>query len=240
MLSRKRTKPGSTHPITDSTNGKDEESLFRRIPDSNRTTRSSASLFKIIIHKICNISGAGDKQKGRDSIIGLLQDIVGGIVLGTLGMSILLLLDYSNIINLMTARVFRKTASDVFRTPNFDSIEIDEENGKMLLPINAYNAMKKELSDSQAAIHKEQKIVDARTNKATSLKAELSSLKVEYDRLMKETGLDVWCPTCRWGMGLTCLNRVEYLLETYSDSATTIECITKLVKQGKCLTPTTE
>mmetsp|Transcript_32727 Transcript_32727/g.60341 ORF Transcript_32727/g.60341 Transcript_32727/m.60341 type:complete len:237 (+) Transcript_32727:101-811(+) len=223
---RTRTKLGS--PSSTNSSNTDEESLLRRRADSKPRNKS---LFKVLFHKICLLSG-GDKQGRREGFIGLLQDIVGGIVLGTIGMSILLLLDFSNILNLETARVFRKTASHIFSDPAIIE-SIEEEIEKKLLSMDVYNAMKKELADSQAVIEKERKIVEARVAKATSLKAELDPVKKEYAKLMEESGLDWFCPECQWGMGLSCKNRVEFLLDKYPYEATAIEAMAKLVKEGK-------
>mmetsp|Transcript_33000 Transcript_33000/g.69458 ORF Transcript_33000/g.69458 Transcript_33000/m.69458 type:complete len:251 (-) Transcript_33000:18-770(-) len=237
-LSRKRTKPGS--PLADintSTNilsSDDEESLLRQRSDAVPRNNPFAlvSRAKVLLHKICRISAGANSREGREGVIGLLQDLVGGIALGTLGMSILLLSDYYNIINLETARVFRKTAANVFNTPGIlESLE--EELERKFISMDVYKSIKEELSDSQAVIKNEMKVVGARSIKETSLKAELSLLREEYDGLIKDTGLDAFCPDCKWGMGMNCQQRVNYMLENYSDTATTIECISKLVIEGK-------
>lgn len=228
-LSRKRVKPGSPD-LTNNIDNTDEESLLRQSPDSKPSNRSSASPAKVLLNRICLIS-ARDNQ-GHEGVIGLLQDIVGGIMLGTVGMTLLLLFDYSNIINLETARVFRKTASTVFNTPDvISNIQMGME--KKLMSMDVYNSLRKELSDSQAVIDNDQKIYQARIRKVTSLKAELRPLREEYDELIRKTGLGVFCPDCKWGMGMDCQQRVNYMMENYSDSATRIGCIAKLVKEGR-------
>ena len=260
MSSRKRTKPGSPSPTG---NDRDEESLHRHKPEyaiTRSRTKSSRSQLKATIHKIICIispyaSGSGgitDEQDSGGGIKGLLQDIVCGIALGALGMCFILLLDYSNIINLETARVFRKTASDIFNintSPDIlliESMKDEFQNNEdmrntELVPMAVYNSMKKELSDSKSVMDSEERIVTVRSKKAALFKEEISLVKVEYGKLYKQLGLEVFCPTCHWGMGMTCKQRVNYMLENYSDTATTIGCIAKLVEQGKkngkCLTP---
>mmetsp|Transcript_26797 Transcript_26797/g.56581 ORF Transcript_26797/g.56581 Transcript_26797/m.56581 type:complete len:240 (-) Transcript_26797:325-1044(-) len=235
-LTRKRAKLGSAD------NGNtDEESLLKHRSDSKYPNSSSSNPANALFNKICLFQN--EDNNASNAIIKLLQDIVSGIMLGSLGMCLLLLLDYSNIINLETARVFRKTASEVFSTP--EMIEsIEKELDRKLISMKVYNAIEKELSDSKAVIESEQKLLDIRTMKFTKNKAELATTREEYNKLMKEAGLDVFCPECDWGMHMNCQKRVEYLLETYSDTATTIECIRKLVEQaasknGKCLKPDT-
>ena len=182
-----------------------------------------------------------DGANGRNNnIIKLLKDIVSGILFGALGMSVLLLLDYGNIINLETARVFRRTASEIFNNPEiFESIGGDLD--KRVISLDAYNAMQKELSDSKVVIESEYSIFTARSTKDANLKAELATLKKEYDTLIQKAGLDVFCPHCKWGMGMSCQQRVNYMLESYSDTANYIECVNKLVEEGKtkkrCLLP---
>ena len=200
--------------------------LQRQNTNSSSPNSTSVNQVRVLLKKN---SVGGDYCGG---IIKLLQDIVSGIILGTLGMCMLLLLDYYSIINLETARVFRKTASHVFSTPEIHA-SIEEEIGKQLISMDIYNTIINELSDSKAVIANEKRIYEARSTKATSLRDELDTLRVEYDKLIIDTELDIFCPSCPWGMGMNCQQRVNYMLENYSDTATTIECISKLVTQGK-------
>ena len=225
--------------------------LQQQVSESRLYIRRSDSLiikFRVIMQKICGgkgYSSTSDKNSevGRRSglIKSLLQDIVGGIILGTFGMGMLLLMDYYSIINLETARVFRKTAAHVFNTPEIRQQLEEEMVGKKLLPIHEYNTRTKELSDTKAVYENEKRLFDIRSTKATTLKGELAKQRVEYDKLIKETGLEHWCAECLWGMGFNCQGRVNHMLEKYSDTATTIECIAKLVSQGKtngkCVNP---
>lgn len=239
-MSRKRSTHGSP-PTT--ANDQDEESPFQQRPDQNPANKLSTSPVKVLINKIKRLA-LGTANESNEGVTGLLQDLVGGIVLGALGMSILLLLDYANIINLETARVFRKTASaNIFNNPELIEMLREEinESGSELIPMADYHAITKELSDSKAVIDEETKIVNARTKKETALKGEIDSIRGEYNQLYKDLGLEIFCPTCHWGMGMNCKQRVDYMLENYSDTATTMGCIWKLVEQGKkngkCLKP---
>ncbi|KAL9191334.1 hypothetical protein ACHAXT_001040 [Thalassiosira profunda] len=233
MSSRKRTTHAS--PLSDVNDDRDAESLLRRSSAAQSSKRTSANRAKILVHKICLMSA------DQEGIVGLLQDIVIGIVLGTLGMSVLLSLDYAGIINLETARVLRKTASEVFN--DLDMMEgMEEELEMKILSSEAYTAMKKELLDSQAVMEKEENLYNARTAKVATMQTELGPLREEYDKLMKESGLSQFCPDCHWAMKMSCQQRVDHLLEQYSDSATTIGCIANLVKEapsknGRCLKP---
>ena len=200
--------------------------LQRQNTNSSSPNSTSVNQVRVLLKK----NSVGGDYCGY--IIKLLQDIVSGIILGTLGMCMLLLLDYYSIINLETASVFRKTASHVFSTPEIHA-DIEEEIGKQLVSMNIYNTIINELSDSKAVMANEKRIYEARSTKATSLRDELDTLRVEYDKLIIDAGLDIFCPSCPWGMGLNCQQRVNYMLENYSDTATTIECISKLVTQGK-------
>ena len=230
-LSRKRVFGSQPERLDDK--NKDEESLLRRDKQSGSVTGSPA---KASFNKI--FAGSNHSR----GIVGLLQDIMGGVFLGTMGMSLLLLLDYSNVINLETARVFRRTASDMFSAPETVQV-IESEIGMKLVPMESYDAMQKELRDSRAVIEQSRTLAEVRAKKATSMKSELEPLKGEYDALIKQTGFDVFCPDCHWGMGMNCQKRLEYILENYSDTATRIVAIGKLVKEGvekngKCITTT--
>jgi len=226
---------------------KSSESLHRTNNRSNSFSNvrrdSSVSVVvsrvRTLLQNICVQSSYSKHDSNRvggyrEYIIRLLQDIVYGIILGSIGMCLLLLLDYYNIINLETGRVVRKTASlHIFNTPEFLEIIKEEMGDKELISLESYNTMTTELSDSEAVLQNESRILDIRTTKANTLKSELDTLRIEYDRLMKETGLDVFCEECTWGMGFNCRGRVNHMLENYSDTATQIECISKLVTQGQ-------
>jgi len=224
------------------------ESLHKtniRSKSSSNVRRDSSvsvvvSRVKTLLQNICAQSSSYSKHDSnrvggyREYIIRLLQDIVYGIILGSIGMCLLLLLDYYSIINLETARVVRRTASvHIFNTPEFLEIIKEEMGNKELISLESFNAITTELSDSEAVIQNESRILEIRTTKANTLKSELDTLRIEYDRLMKETGLDVFCEECTWGMGFNCRGRVNHMLENYSDTATEIQCLSKLVQQGK-------
>ena len=187
-------------------------------------------------------SGRRRESSGRDpggtvgSLRGVLNDLVGGVVVGSAVMTLLFLMDFCNIINLSTARALRKASTDAFNAPEvIRSLNEDSKSGdgRRYLSSHDWFAIQKELRDSKYIIGEEQKVLEAREAKARSIKSEISIVKPTYDRLMIDAGLDVFCPTCDWGMGMNCQARVNYLLEKYSDSAKTIEVINKLVKEGK-------
>lgn len=177
--------PGS--PSTDIIDGASSPSDVESLQQQNANSSSDSRVNRVLLQK------NERSYDNRGGIIKLLHDIVSGIIIGTVCMCILLLLDYYSIINLETARVFRKTASHVFSTPEIHA-SIEEEIGQQLISMNIYNTIINELSDSKAVIANEQRIYEARTTKATTIKGELDILRVEYDKLIKDTGLDVFCP----------------------------------------------
>ena len=187
-------------------------------------------------------------SSGRDSggttgpLRGVLNDVVGGIVLGSAIMCLLFLLDFCNVINLSTARVLRKASTDAFNAPELIRSLNEDSDGRIYLSSHDWYAFQKELRDSKYIIDEEQKVLEARGAKARNIENEINMFKPTYDKLVIDAGLDVFCPTCDWGMGMNCQARVNYLLEKYSDSAKTIEVMNKLVKEGKakngrCLKP---
>ena len=221
--------------------------MRRNILSSPRHTTiepsSSDSVFiinhgnKTSVNKIRASEASGSKPSGNSKkvhfgMISLMKDILVGIWLGTMGMCVLFLLDYSNIMNLGSVRTFRKLAPHVPSNPEIVET-IEEVIGKMLMPVDVYSAMHQELADSQAVIQNERRILDARTLKVKSLKTELTLLRTQYDSLMKQTGLDAFCPDCKYCPGVSCRNRVDYLLEQYSDDGTTIGFMSILVNEGK-------
>ena len=226
----------SSESLYKANNRSKSSSIFRR--DSSISV--VVSRVKTLLQNICAQSSSSYSKHDsnrvggyREYVIRLLQDIVYGIILGSIGMCLLLLLDYYSIINLETGRVVRKTASHIFNTPEFLEIIKEEMGDKELISLESYNTMTTELSDSEAVIQNESKILEIRTTKANTLKSELEALRIEYDRLMKAAGLDVFCEECTWGMGFNCRGRVNHMLENYSDTATEIQCLSKLVQQGK-------
>lgn len=227
-LSRKRTTPASPS-LADVENGSlpaDERADF-----SPRNNINNAHVGRVKSPRIRMSSS--EESAVQKSVLGLLKDAVFGIAFGSLFMAALMLLDYCSVVNLETARVFRQSAAHIFSSSEIIESIGDEAGKKVVLSAEVYNAMKNELSDSREVMNAEMQILEARSRKVTSLKAELGSLRVEYDKLMHDTGLDAFCPECDWGMRMNCQQRVNYMLEQYSDTATTIDCIAKLVSQGK-------
>jgi len=236
ISSRKRTPTvglaGNKASATDPTcaNGR------RRMASTDATNKSESAWIGQRSSSVRRLESSGRDSGGTiGPLRGVLNDLVGGIVLGSAIMCLLFLMDFCNIINLSSARAIRKASTDAFNAPEIiRSLNEDGSgNGRRYLSSHDWYAIQKELRDSKYIIGEEQKVLEAREAKARNIKSEISRFKPTYDRLLVDAGLDVFCPTCEWGMGMNCQARVNYLLEKYSDSAKTIEVINKLVEEGK-------
>ena len=92
-----------------------------------------------------------NQNKDKHRLIRLLQDIVFGMMLGVFVCTILHLLDYCNIINLETKRIVQKTAHTMLNDPEvLESLE--EESERKFIPVDIYDATKKEIEDSQVVV----------------------------------------------------------------------------------------
>lgn len=164
-------------------------------------------------------------------VIELLQDALWGLGIACVFVVVLLLFDLQ--FNRDNA-IFRSSSSFSLSP---DTIKIlESETGNKYIPMQTYQSIMDEIHNAHTTIEHEEQILQSRNNKFRSSVFTLAGpLRKEYELLMKQTGLNAFCKECIWGMGMSCQNRVEYMLDKYGDNIGGVEVMASLLKEGKCV-----
>ena len=208
--SRQVNKSASPYLSNDEDQAPDDESLLiQRVEPSQFNKPGTNNIIVCNFLQILRKCYAGKKTERNYAIIPILQDIIIGTLFGIAIMTLLLPLP---------TYLFRTALVEMINSPEI--LEI----------------LQKESSQAQMVIASERIMLAAREKKAHFLRNQvLRPLREEYNQLLGETGLDKFCDECHWGQGVNCEARVTYLLEKYSDSATTIYAKSDLINQGRCI-----
>jgi hypothetical protein len=163
-------------------------------------------------------AGAPSAANGY-GIITLLKDITIGTVFGVLTISFLIFLDHINVIHLQSAHNFRQSAFSVLNDPE-TLATLEESAGLKFIPIGDYEAMKNEIDAAAAKVAKVKDTIAERIKETEQKKAELEPLKAEYEKLLKESKLelDKWCGECSWLGGTSCDARKQYFIDQYGNT----------------------
>jgi hypothetical protein len=149
-------------------------------------------------------------------IIGLLKDIVIGIVFGLVSVSFLIFLDHKDVIHLQSAHQYRNIGLQMMRDPETRTnaeensglkfMEADEYQ-KKFSEVNSYPAKMKTLEENTKKILEDLEVA----------KKEHAAIKPGYDILALDPmlGLDKFCGECSWNGGTNCNARLGYLMTTY-------------------------
>jgi len=165
--------------------------------------------------------------------IGLLKDIILGIVLGVLTISLVIVLDHRNIIHLQSAHHLRDNVYATMSNPD-NLAYLEEETGMKFMSFEEYDSMKKEIDSSLSLTEQAKTKLDERTKELEERKKELETVKEEYEKAKSDPKfkeLDNFCDSCKWGP-TNCGARVNYLIDTYNQGK--ISAMMALMKEGKC------
>ena len=176
-------------------------------------------LAKVIFRKVITLLMSSDEEDLTQpgGIITLLKDIIVGIILGVLTISILIFLDHHNIVHFQSAHNFRNAAFQLMNDP--ETIQTLEESSDLkFMTTSDYNSKKKEIDGVPDKLKNNEEILTKRSDELENKKKEIESIKDEYDKLYNNPllGLDKFCGSCHWGMKSSCDGRVQFLQDTYN------------------------
>ncbi|KAL7483204.1 hypothetical protein ACHAW6_008847 [Cyclotella cf. meneghiniana] len=240
MMNRRAADPCGAQPIRKG----DEESLLQTpeksypepaspsspsILESGSSTasavRANPTLYaKLIARKVFTILSSDEDETAPSAangygIITLLKDITIGTIFGVLTISFLIFLDHINVIHLQSAHNFRQSAFSVLNDPE-TLATLEESAGLKFIPIGDYEAMKNEIDAAAAKVAKVKDTIAERIKETEQKKAELEPLKAEYEKLLKESKLelDKWCGECSWMGRTNCDMRKQYFIDQYGNT----------------------
>ena len=174
-----------------------------------------------------------DPSSNLGFAIGLLKDIILGIVFGVLTISLIIVLDHRNIIHLQSAHHLRDNVYATMSNPD-NLAYLEEETGMKFMSFEEYDSAKKEIDSSSDLTEQAKTKLDERTKELGEKKKELETIKEEYEKAKSDPkfkDLDNFCDSCKWGP-TTCGARVTYLIDTYNNGK--IVAMMNLMKDGKC------
>ena len=176
-------------------------------------------LAKIIFRKVITLLLTSDEEDITQpgGIITLLKDIITGVILGVLTISILIFLDHLNIVHFQSAHNFRNAAFQLLNDP--ETIQTLEESSDLkFMTMNEYESKRKEIDGVSEKVKNSEDVLIKRTEELEKKRKEIDDIKEEHDRLYNNPALelDKFCGSCHWGMKSSCEQRVQFLQDTYN------------------------
>mmetsp|Transcript_27627 Transcript_27627/g.66551 ORF Transcript_27627/g.66551 Transcript_27627/m.66551 type:complete len:240 (-) Transcript_27627:423-1142(-) len=189
--------------------GSESSAVLGRSGPAFLTPRKVLSYTFLLTEEEEHLSHAG-------KIIVILRDIIVGIILSLVIISILIFLDHRDVIHLQTAHNFRSMAFQLMNDPETIAT-LEESSDLKFLTFDKYESMKKEIEtkDNDFVEHLE-KLTKKEEEKMKSMDAD--AMQKEYETLLKNPLLewDKYCGTCAWQGRTSCDERAKYLQETYN------------------------
>jgi len=151
-------------------------------------------------------------------IIALLKDILIGIVVGLVSVSVLIFLDHKGVLHLQSAHKYREMGRAMLN--DYETRKnAEESSGLIFLDDHEYQKYFVEIGSYPSQV----KAIEERTIKYIAdlevAKKEHAAIKPGYDILVNDPmlGLEKFCDTCSWKGGRDdCFMRLTYLMETYN------------------------
>lgn len=201
-------------------------------------TRNPVMLVKMVARKFILLLTTAEEESDPSNgmvgySIGLLKDIILGVVFGVLTISFAVVLDHRNVIHFQSAHHLRDAAYAAMSDPQTITL-IEAETDMKFMSVADYDASKKEIDDSLSNLESIQKKLEGRTKELEEKQKELATVNEEKKKLMenpKVQEIDNWCGSCQWA-NTSCDARVSYLGSTYNLAK--LPAMLGLIKEGKC------
>ena len=171
---------------------------------------------RLVLRKVCELITSDEHEKDF-TIIGLLKDIVIGIVFGLVSVSVLIFLDHKDVIHLQSAHGYRNMGLQMMRDPETRK-SVEENSGLKFMEADEYQRKFAEINSYPAKV----KPLEENTRKYLAdlevAKKEHAAIKPGYDILVNDPmlGLDKFCDECSWNGGTDCFMRLSYLMDKYN------------------------
>ena len=187
---------------------------------SSRRSNNPAVLAGMVLRKVFYLLISDEDQDDittAGGIIALLKDVVFGITLGMIGVSMFIFLDHKDVIHLQSAHNYRNAAFAMVQDPETRAL-IEESSGLIFMSIKSHETTVNEIKTFPGKIkHREEKISMLGGDLEVA-KKEHAAIKPGYDILALDPalGLDKFCGECSWNGGTNCDTRLTYLMTTYN------------------------
>lgn len=176
------------------------------------------------------------QDAGGNYLRHIIKDVILGTILGVFFLMILIFFDYQNVIQLESARAFRRTVVELMTDPETVK-SIEESIDVKLVPVEVFQSINEEIAENQEKV-KDTSDLDKREKEYNDKNEELETMKKEREELKEKANtvleLGKWCGHCKHGWGY-CNARIAYLMDTYHSQEMTTKL--ELMEQGRCLLP---
>lgn len=172
-------------------------------------------LTKAILGKVIGLLTSDDQGDAESGFVALLKDVIIGIIMGVVGMSVLIFLDHRNVIHFQSAHHFRDAAFGLLQDPE-TMATIEESSDLKFITASEYEYYKSTIDGVAEKIKSSEEALEKRSEELEKNTKEIESLKGEHEEMLKDPrlGLDKFCETCPWG-NTNCAARVKYMEDTY-------------------------
>jgi len=149
-------------------------------------------------------------------VITLLKEAILGILIAFALVSFILFMDHHFLLNLPTARNFRKATFAVMNDKEtLHNFEVNA--GLKFMEMEEYNSMVSEIEQVANRTKLAGSILNIRSNDLVGMEREIPIINAELQQELSSLGLDKFCDKCMWSprMKITCGGRVRLLAERY-------------------------
>mmetsp|Transcript_9319 Transcript_9319/g.21025 ORF Transcript_9319/g.21025 Transcript_9319/m.21025 type:complete len:477 (+) Transcript_9319:177-1607(+) len=147
-------------------------------------------------------------------IITLIKEAMFGIIIAFAAVSFILFLDHRLLLNLPTARNFRRATfhlmNDKETLRNFE-----EDSGLKFMEMEEYTSMSDEIEKAANKTKLAANILKTRSQDMVQMEKESKEYVDAMAGLSAALGLDKFCPDCNWSPKVTCQQRVDRLVKKY-------------------------
>eukprot|EP00571_Detonula_confervacea_P015971 CAMPEP_0172307472 /NCGR_PEP_ID=MMETSP1058-20130122/8320_1 /TAXON_ID=83371 /ORGANISM="Detonula confervacea, Strain CCMP 353" /LENGTH=240 /DNA_ID=CAMNT_0013019645 /DNA_START=84 /DNA_END=806 /DNA_ORIENTATION=+ len=197
------------------------ESKTSLLSDSTPSKPSHNPVFlaKVVLRKVIGLVMSSDEEdlSQPGGVVTLLKDIILGVILGVLTISMLIFLDHRDVVHFQSAHNFRNAAFQLLNDPETIA-NIEESSDLKFMTINEFESKRKEIDSVAEKLKGHEEVLAKRVSEAEEKKKEMDGIKEEYAALMANPllGLDKFCGGCIWSGKTSCDVRVTFLQDTYN------------------------
>lgn len=193
-------------------------SSFSAPPGGGHNHRHPVFLARVILRKVFLILATSDEEDVNrpGGILSLLKDVIVGVIMGLILISIAILLDHRDIVPIRSARnnfAVSQLLNDAETIAN-----VEEFSDLKLMTPAEYESKRGKIDKLAEQKAKHQEALERHLSEVESKRREIDSIRKEYDDVMSDPSLelDKFCGECVWAGKVTCDGRVEFLKVTYN------------------------
>lgn len=182
----------------------------RRTPlASHHGEGASVSTARYHAHSIVSNLRRCTLENVTESAFHFSFDVCFGLCVSLLLVVMAIWLDGTGTLHLPYAKEFEMA---LFRSEAIREA-LAEESIVQIVTAREYNEMQVEIEELVQRVREEQEYLETYTAEAVEINKELPSIRAEQKYLRKIFEEEIWCIECKWGGGIKCKDRMNYIME---------------------------